>query len=278
MLSYRHSYHAGNFADVLKHMVMVEILEHFIKKDKAFEVIDTHAGAGLYHLRSGHAEKLHEFSNGIGKLSAEAWPELASYFAVLKAYNSGGALQYYPGSPLIACHFLRRGDKAWFYELHPADFDTLQHNTRNDKRVRVRCEDGFKGLLSLLPTASRRCFVLMDPSYEIKTDYGQVLDAVIKAYKKSSTTTFAIWYPVVDRRRIVQLEKRLVNSGIRDIQRFELGIAPDTAAKGMTACGMIVINPPWLLMQKMARLLPRLVDVLGQGEGAFYKCDVLVGE
>ena len=278
LLSYRHSYHAGNFADVLKHIVMVEILEHFIKKDKAFEIIDTHAGAGLYQLQSDHAQKLSEFTSGIEKMNAKEWPELASYFAVLKTYNKNGASKYYPGSPLIACHFLRRSDRAWFFELHPTDFNLLKKNTAGDKRVRVQCEDGFKGMLALLPTASRRCLALIDPSYEVKTDYAQVLEAVVKAYKKSSTTTFAIWYPVVDRYRINQLEKRLIASGIRDIQRFELGIAPDTTTKGMTACGMFVINPPWTLLQKMAEILPRLVDALGQDEGAFFKCDVLVGE
>ncbi len=130
MLSYRHSFHAGNFADVLKHIVVIEILQHLTKKDKAFDYIDTHAGAGLYDLESDQASKLQEYSNGIGKLNAEDWPELCRYFEIINSFNKSGALNYYPGSPLIARKFLRARDKAWLYELHPADFELLNNNYR----------------------------------------------------------------------------------------------------------------------------------------------------
>lgn len=278
MLSYRHSFHAGNFADVIKHVVIVEILEYLTQKDKAFEYIDTHAGAGVFSLKSEHATKLQEYSNGIGKLKAQDWPELARYFEIISSFNETGSLAYYPGSPMFARHFLRARDRAWLFELHPADFDLLMNNIGRDRQIRVKQEDGFKGLLSLLPPLSRRGLVLIDPPYEVKTDYRQVVNTVILAHKKFSTGTYAIWYPVVDRTRIDQLEKNFVTSGIKNIQRFELAIAPDSHASGMTSSGMIVINPPWTLMNKMSQLLPKLVKMLTDDAGAFFKCDVLVDE
>lgn len=278
MLSYRHSFHAGNFADVIKHVVLIEILAHLAKKDSAFDYIDTHAGAGIFDLASDHATKLHEYSNGIGKLKAEDWPELSVYFEILSSFNKQGSLDHYPGSPMIARYLLRRHDKAWLFELHPADFELLNNNIGKNKNIRARHEDGFKGALSLLPPLSRRGLVLLDPPYEVKTDYWQVVDTVVRAHKKFATGTYAIWYPVVDRARIDQLEKNFIDSGIKDIQRFELGLAPDSHAGGMTSSGMIVINPPWTLMKKMSQLLPKLAAALAGHEGAFFKCDVLVGE
>lgn len=278
MLSYRHSFHAGNFADVLKHIVLVEILEHMTKKDKPFDYIDTHSGAGLYYLKSSQATKLAEFNNGIGKLEAKKWPELARYFEIIGSANRGDALQYYPGSPLFATHFLRPKDRASLYEIHPSDFLLLKKNIGKKRQVRIQPEDGIKGLLSLLPPASRRALVLMDPSYEIKSDYELVSKTIKSAVKKFATGTYAIWYPVVDRQRINQLERSLVKSGIKDIQRFELGLSADTLGSGMTSSGMIVINPPWGLMKKMSEVLPKLVKTLGEGDDAFYKCDILVGE
>lgn len=278
MLSYRHSFHAGNFADVLKHIVLIEILQHLGKKEKAFDYIDTHAGAGLYHLASSHADKLQEYRSGIGKLDAAEWPELAAYFAVIDAVNAGNSLEYYPGSPFIALHCMRRQDRAWLYELHPEDAGLLLQNTQKVKRARVMREDGLKGLLSLLPPVSRRGLVLIDPSYEIKTDYDLVFQTVEKAYAKFPTGTYAIWYPVVERSRIIRLEKQFIKSGIKNIQRFELAITADSDERGMTASGMMVINPPWSLMNTMGQLLPKLVNSLTADNSAFYKCDVLVAE
>lgn len=277
MLSYRHSYHAGNFADVLKHIVLIEILLHLGKKDKAFDYIDTHAGAGLYDLRSVHAEKLQEYQTGISKLRAEDWPELSNYFKAVNGLNPDGVLQLYPGSPLIARHFMRPQDRAWLYELHTEDARLLATNTRSDKRVRVMREDGLKGLLTLLPPVSRRGLVLIDPSYEIKSDYDLVTKTVIEAHKKFATGSYAIWYPVVERSRIQRMEKQLINSGIKNIQRFELGITDDDSP-GMTSSGMMVVSPPWQLMQTMQALLPKLSDRLAKNNGAFFKADMLVGE
>lgn len=278
MLSYRHSFHAGNFADVIKHIVLIEILEHLSSKDAPFDYIDSHAGAGLFDLGSEHASKLQEYRGGVAKLETASWPELARYFEILGKYNSPGKLQYYPGSPLIARQFLRAKDRAWLFELHPADFDLLQSHTAKDRRFRAEREDGFRGLLALLPPLSRRALVLIDPSYEVKSDFSAVVDTVTKACKKFATGIYAIWYPVVERERIDGLESGFINSGIRDIKRFELGITADADARGLSAAGMIVVNPPWKLMEKMSALLPRLVETLGKDDGASFKADTLVGE
>jgi len=277
VLSYRHSYHAGNHADVLKHIVQVEILSHLTKKASAFDYIDTHAGAGLYDLHSEYAKKLQEYQQGIGKLKVKDWPELSQYFDVVASHNPVDKLDFYPGSPFITDYFLRKQDRSWLYELHPNDAGLLAKSMAKSRQTRVMSDDGFKGLLSLLPPVSRRALVLIDPSYEIKTDYIQVVDVLTEAYKKFPTGTYALWYPVVDRMNIEQLERRFKRSGIKNIQRYELGIARDQFGTGMSASGMIVINPPWTLMAKMQQVLPKLVTVLG-GEGAFYKCDQLISE
>ena len=278
MLSYRHSFHAGSFADVIKHVVLVEILRHLVSKDRAFDYIDTHAGAGLYDLRSEQARKLQEYRNGIGKLTAGAFPELAVYLGIVQQFNAASDLHYYPGSALIASHFLRAKDRSWLFELHPADFALLQQRLAADRRVRAMRKDGFRGLLGLLPPASRRALVLMDPAYEVKTDYQQVFETLASAHRKFATGIFALWYPVVERRQIDELEDRFTGSGIRKIQLFELGVSADAPGSGLSAAGIIVINPPWTLQQTMAALLPRLVAALAVGDGAFFRCQTLVDE
>ncbi|HFB65691.1 MAG TPA: 23S rRNA (adenine(2030)-N(6))-methyltransferase RlmJ [Aeromonadales bacterium] len=278
MLSYRHSFHAGNFADVLKHIVLVEIIQHLLKKDKPFDYIDTHAGAGLYQLNSEQASKTGEYLRGIAQLNPSHWPELSQYFEVIKSFNRANELNCYPGSPLIALELMRKQDKAWLFELHPADFELLKLNTKKFSGVKTRQSDGFKGLLSVLPPTSRRGVVLIDPSYEIKTDYEQVINYLHKALQKFASGIYALWYPVVDRYRIDKMQRALLRMGIRDIQRFELGIAEDSSNVGMTSAGMIVINPPWLMFDKMALLLPKLAKILSGTDNVFYKCDILSTE
>jgi 23S rRNA (adenine2030-N6)-methyltransferase len=258
--------------------VLVEILEHLVQKDTPFEYIDTHSGAGLYDLNSPHATKLQEHTNGISKLNTEDFPELARYFEVINKYNDPGSIHIYPGSPLIAKYFLRPQDRAWLFELHPQDYASLKNNMGSNKKIRVSSEDGFKSLMALLPPKSRRALVLIDPSYEIKSDYDLVVETVIKACKKFSTGIYAIWYPVVERHKIETLEHKFISSGIKNIQRFELGIAADSNERGMTSAGMFVINPPWKLSDKMSVVLPKLSKILSQGDGHFYKCDTITDE
>jgi 23S rRNA (adenine2030-N6)-methyltransferase len=273
LLSYRHSFHAGNFADVLKHCVCTHIFEHLLKKDKPFDYIDTHSGAGLFDLTGADANKLQEFAKGIHRIQSSKLPELRSYLNAVKAFNQISTtknIKFYPGSPALAAYFLRDIDKAHLHELHPKDAKLLS----------INISDGLKNLQALVPPLSRRAFVLIDPSYEVKTEYDEVFFAVEKAYKKFPTGTYAIWYPVVERSRIQRLERKLGNSAIKNIQRFELGIAPDSVAQGMTSAGLFVINPPWTLFNSMSQLLPKLALLLANDESAslYYKCDVIKAE
>ncbi len=280
MLSYRHGFHAGNFADVLKHMVLVHCLEYMKQKDKPLRIIDTHAGAGVYKLNGPQAQKTREFDNGIGRL----WqlPDLPAavetYMATLRELNEHGQLQVYPGSPLLAQHLIREQDRLFLHELHPSDFQFLRDCMRNDKRIKVHNEDGFAGLQALLPPPDRRALVLLDPSYEVKNDYQHLVKQVIQAHKRFATGTFAIWYPVVLRQRIDEMELALQKSGIKNIQLLELGLQPDNPEFGMTSSGMIVINPPWTLWSAMEEALPWLVDQLSENGAGFYRLEQLVAE
>ena len=278
MLSYRHSFHAGNFADLLKHIVLVEILDHLTKKQSSFDYIDTHAGAGLYHLKDADSQKLQEYTGGIGKLDFGELPELERYFGIIRTFNKSDELHVYPGSPSIAKCFLRSQDRGWLFELHPKDHDLLRSNFSKSTNIRVHHQDGFEGLKALVPPASKRGLILIDPSYEIKTEYDLVIDQVIKAHKKFSHGIYAIWYPVIDRRTVRNMERKLVNSGMRNIQQFELGVAEDSVQRGMTSSGMIVINPPWKLLEKMSRLLPELAKKITQVNRLIYKCEIMVDE
>lgn len=278
MLSYRHSFHAGNFADVLKHLVLVEVVEYLLRKDGRVDYIDTHAGAGLFNLAAGDALKLQEHSDGIGRLGSTDIPGLARYLEVIDAFNSGGGRAIYPGSPAIALHLLRPQDRAWLFELHPQDFDVLAGNMAGDRRVRVAREDGLRASLALLPPVGRRALVFIDPSYEIKADYDQVVDTVQKAHAKFATGTYVIWYPVVDRRRIIAMERRLLRTGIRNIQRFEICVGADSDDHGMTGSGLFVINPPWTLLGTMSTVLPDLARVLARDPHFSCACDVIAGE
>lgn len=279
MLSYRHSFHAGNPADVLKHLVLAQVLGYQTIKDKPLDYIDTHSGAGFFELAAADSQKTQEYQDGIEKLwqHKSEHAALNEYIALIKSFNETDELAFYPGSPKIAEHFLRRHDKGWFFELHPRDLLLLEENMQGKRSIRVRGENGFAGLVGLLPPASRRACVLIDPPYEIKDDYETVVTTLIKAYQRFSTGTYMIWYPVVDRERIDNMEQGLIDSGMRNIQLFELGTEDDTDVHGMTASGMIVINPPWKLKQTMDAVLPELMTLLSKPSG-FYRSEQLVNE
>ncbi len=277
MLSYRHAFHAGNPADVLKHLVLVEILSYLGEKEKPFAYIDTHAGAGLYRLDSHQAVKNREFEQGIGRLLDAGEPELQPYLEIIRHFNPDGVLRRYPGSPKIAARLMREQDQGWLFELHPSEFPALKEAFRSNRRFRLAQEDGFDGLISLLPPASRRGCILIDPSYEVKQDYARVVERLIKAYRRFATGIYAIWYPVVERDRIEQMERGLKKSGIRRIQRFELEHASPHRG-GMWASGLFVINPPWTLLGRMQSLLPILAQRLGEEEHFGFHCEELVGE
>jgi 23S rRNA (adenine2030-N6)-methyltransferase len=280
MLSYRHGFHAGNFADVLKHTVLVHTLEYMIQKDKPLRIIDTHAGAGVYKLNGPQAQKNREFDNGIGQLWAnkQAPAALARYLDLVRSVNGGGQLQLYPGSPLLAQTLMRSIDRLYLHELHPADFQFLRDCMRDDKHIKVEHEDGFASLQALLPPPDRRALVLIDPSYEVKNDYQHVIKQLLQAHKRFATGTYAIWYPVVSRQRIDEMELALKKSGIKNIQLMEFGLQADNLEHGMTSSGMILINPPWTLWGAMEETLPWLVDTLSENGNGFYRLEQLAPE
>lgn len=264
MLSYRHSYHAGNHADVLKHIVLTLCIESLKEKDKPFLYLDTHSGAGRYLLQSEHAEKTAEYLSGVARVwqQTEILDLLNPYLSVLKYYNRSETLKYYPGSPLIAKQLLRPQDKLSLTEIHSSDYPLLRQEFNKDKRAQVLREDGFLQLKSKLPPESRRGVILIDPSYEIKDDYQKIPLALHEGYKRFATGCYLLWYPVVNRKQTQGMIDGIVNCGIKRILQIELAVRPDNNQKGMTASGMIVINPPWKLQQQMESILPWLKDIL----------------
>jgi 23S rRNA (adenine2030-N6)-methyltransferase len=284
MLSYRHAFHAGNFADVLKHLIQVQVLDYLLQKDKPIWYADTHAGAGGYALTSAEAQKNAEYQNGIAQLwGRDDLPQtIERYVNLVAEFNCQagapvGELKYYPGSPWFAAQMLRDSDRLSLYELHPQEQTLLIQNLAQGRRCKVFCNDGFQGVIAALPPKERRGLVLIDPPYEIKTDYEQVVETLIQAHKRFATGTYALWYPVVERARVKRLERGLIESGIRHIELYEMGLQADTSGRGMTASGMIVINPPWTLKSQMQQLLPWLTEKLARKQG-IYRIETLVEE
>ncbi|MBI0096083.1 MULTISPECIES: 23S rRNA (adenine(2030)-N(6))-methyltransferase RlmJ [Gilliamella] len=280
MLSYRHSYHAGNHADVLKHIVLTLCINALKEKEKPFLYLDTHSGAGRYLLKSEHSEKTGEYLSGINLLWQQPnIPELLNtYLSVIKRYNPFSELKYYPGSPLIAKQLLRQQDKLNLTELHPTDYPLLRQEFSKDKRAKVLREDGFAQLKSKLPHQFRRGIILIDPSYEIKDDYQIIPKALFEAYKRFATGVYLIWYPVVSRTQTQKMIDSIIKLGIRRISQFELAIKPDNNQKGMTASGMLVINPPWKLHAQMQTILPWLKNTLDVEKTGSFIAQELVSE
>lgn len=266
MLSYRHAFHAGNYADVLKHLVLVKTISYLLKKDSPILYIDTHAGAGLYQTSSPESLKTGEFSQGYGQLDFNKLLQehAATYQQLVSPYREQ---DQYPGSPLIAMNMLRAQDQLRLFELHPTDFSLLSGLSRRHKRCKVEQSDGFQSLKALLPV-QQRALVLIDPSYEIKTDYDDVVTSVVKAYERMPTAIFLIWYPVVNRHTINDMIKQLRKSSVRDLWQFELGIAQDdNQSHGMTSSGIFAINPPWTLATELQSCLPEIQQQIAKKHG-----------
>ena len=273
MLSYQHQYHAGNHADVLKHWVLLQAIRHLQKKDKAFDYIDTHAGNGLYRLNSAEAEKTGEAKVGVLKLIDGGITGIDDYLQQIAADIDQNC---YPGSALLATRLLRPGDHGWLFELHPRSFSALKKYCEGKGRF-IEQTNGLAGLLRLLPNKSHRALVLIDPSYEVKSDYQKVVEVMSAAYRKMPQTVMLLWYPVVNRQQIDRLEKQLINSGMRHIQLFEMGVADDEKP-GMTASGMIVVNPPWTLKTEFEAIFASVSACLARDHGSRIRSLTLVAE
>jgi 23S rRNA (adenine2030-N6)-methyltransferase len=291
MFSYRHAFHAGNHADVLKHTVLIATLDHLLEKDAALTVIDTHAGAGLYRLDGDYAGVSGEAADGVLRLvssDAALADALARYLEIVRAFNPKGGARIYPGSPFIAHHLLREGDRLKLFELHPTDARNLDANIAQleaGRQITVLREDGFGSAAPFLPPPSRRALVLCDPSYEIKTDYARALDFITSALKRFATGTYAIWHPIIPRPEAHELPRRLKTLATKagkpwlhatltvKSSRIVTDASGTRQRPGLPASGMFLINPPYTLKARLQAALPQMAKLLAQDRNAAFSLD-----
>jgi 23S rRNA (adenine2030-N6)-methyltransferase len=282
-MNYRHAFHAGNFADVLKHAVLVRILLHLRAKPAAFRVIDTHAGAGRYDLAGPEATRSLEWREGIERLVAAPLGEparllLAPYLDAIAALNKPGNLTCYPGSPALVRAFLRAQDRLLACELEPNAAAALARYLAGDRRSKALAIDGWTALHAYVPPKERRGLVLMDPSFEDAGDFARLGEALEAAQRKWAGGTYLLWYPVKERAGPDALARRLRRSGIAKILRVELSLGGMRADNRLGACGLIVVNPPWTLADELAILLPELAAILSAGSGGAHRVDWVASE
>ncbi len=306
MFSYRHAFHAGNHADVLKHTVLISVLQYLTEKDAALTVIDTHAGAGLYRLDGDYAETSGEAADGVFRLlspknkaliktradskslAAGVAPALQDYLAMVSAFNAPASLKVYPGSPFIIQRLLRAHDKLKLFELHPTDAKTLTANIAQldaGRQIAVLREDGFEGLKKFIPPPVRRALVLCDPSYEIKSDYARVTAMAADALKRFPTGSYAFWYPIIPRPEAHDVPRKLKTLAVKSGKSWLNAVLTVKSSKittdklgeevrpGLPASGMFVINPPHTLKAAMQAALPQMVEMLGQDRHAAFTLD-----
>ena len=272
MLSYRHAFHAGNFADVLKHSVLSIVLDYMTRKEKGFCYIDSHSGAGMYQLADEYAQKTGEYKDGIAKIIADknAPSVLEPYLSVINSLNlNSNELEIYPGSPGIAKAFVRRQDSSHLFELHPSDTKHLEDFCQRWRKVFIKQSDGYQGILGLVPPPTRRGVVLIDPPYELKEDYQKAVNTIIKAYSKFSTGTYILWYPVVKRSLVEQMQINFTNSDVKNLLQVEFCLTKDTDAYGMTGTGLFIVNPPWQLSEQLTEILPYMKAKLGNDDSSY---------
>lgn len=282
-MNYRHAYHAGNFADVVKHAVLTRIVEYLKRKDAAFRVVDTHAGRGAYDLSSEEAQKTGEWRDGIGRLvdarlPREAEPLLAPYLDAVRAFNPEGGMRTYPGSPAIARHLLRRQDRLSAVELHPADAESLAELFAGDVQTRIIRLDGWLALGAHLPPKEKRGVVLVDPPFEERGEFDRMVDSLARAHRRWPGGVYVLWYPVKDRRAVNAFRSRLKQSGIPKITDIVFDIRPASSEPRLDGCGLAVVNLPYGLERELRTILAVLKRVLGEdGQGRF-AINVLTGE
>lgn len=277
MLSYRHAFHAGNHADVLKHCVLVQILRYLNQKEAPYWYIDTHAGAGRYTLDAGYATRLQEYRDGIGRLwQRNDLPEpVADYVELVRRINPDGQLRHYPGSPWFAHTLLREQDKLKLFELHTSDHPLLAQMFHHaGRRVQVQPIDGHAGLKALLPPPPRRALTLIDPAWENKQEYRQILTTLQDSLKRFPTGIYALWYPQLARPESRQIPDKLKTLPIQNWLHVTLSVTnPDATTPGMAGSGLFILNPPWTLAASLQKTLPWLAAVLGQDERAGYRIE-----
>ena len=271
MLSYQHGYHAGNFADVIKHVTLTRLLNYMVNKEKPLLYLDTHSGRGMYDLQDKKALKTGEAQQGIDILWAhrKELPDVfAPYLEQIAALNKNDKLRYYPGSPSLATHMLREQDRLCFAELHPTEFDHLHDLPRLGKRVFSSNSNGLDQLNALLPPIERRGLIFLDPSYEIKSEYREIPDALKVAYQRFETGVYCLWYPLVDNKLHAQLIRGLKGIGAKDNLRIEFYLT-GIQNGGMTGCGLWIINPPYVLQAELKQALEALKKQFNPGVSSY---------
>lgn len=272
MLAYRHAFHAGNHADVLKHCVLQQILMYMNQKDKPYWVIDTHAGAGMYSLASDYANTKSEYLDGVARLweCDDLPPVLNDYMSLIQLCNNKGDWSLYPGSPEVIRRSIRADDRMRLFELHPTDFEILQENFERDRQAKLFKSDGFASLKALLPPPTRRAVIFMDPPYEIKTDYPKVVDALEEGLSRFAEGVYVVWYPILTRGDHIRMIESLGKLSEKTLNIAMTVQEPDEKGFGMLGSGLFVINPPWTLKDTMQDIMPYLVEKLAQYPGASY--------
>jgi 23S rRNA (adenine2030-N6)-methyltransferase len=268
-MNYRHAYHAGNFADVFKHAVLARLLAYLERKDKAFRVIDTHAGIGRYDLASPQAQKTGEWRGGIGRLIDAKFDQpvaalLSPYLDTVRALNPAGALQSYPGSPLIARHLLRKQDRLSLFEKHPQDAGMLKALFSGDIQCRVTELDGWLVLGAHVPPKEKRGLVLVDPPFEEGGEYDRLVAGLQKAHRRWPGGIYALWYPLKDRKAVAAFRRQLAGAGIADIIDVRLEIRAPSDEPRLDGCGMVIVNPPYTLESECGMMLPVLAALLAE--------------
>lgn len=282
-MNYRHAYHAGNFADVVKHAVLALVIEHMKLKPAPFRVIDTHAGVGLYDLASEPAQKTGEWREGIGRVMGAAFTPraaelLAPYLGVVRALNPQGGLKHYPGSPLVARRLMRSGDRLIVNELHPEDQSELQRLFARDRQVKVMALDAWVAIKALLPPPERRGVTLIDPAFEEVGELDRLIDALREATRRFATGTFLLWYPIKEMRPVAGFRRKLAALGLPRATAIEVMIRGADDETRLNSAGLIVVNAPFTLAANLEALLPELVRVLAQGKGAGFRLEELGSE
>lgn len=272
-MNYRHAYHAGNFADVVKHLLLTRIIEYLKRKPGAFRVIDTHAGSGLYDLSSEEAQKTGEWRNGIGRLLDAKLPDdaaalAAPYLDAVRAFNAGHPFRYYPGSPVLTKQLLRGADRLTAIELHPEDCFALRTRFAGDWQVRVIELDGWLAMGSQVPPKEKRGLVIVDPPFEKEGEFKRIVDGLQKAHRRWPGGTYALWYPIKDHKAVTAMREMLKQTGIPKIMDVVFELRQPSPEPRFDGTGMIVVNPPYVLEDELKVLLPALREVLAEDRSA----------
>lgn len=276
MFSYRHIFHAGNHADVFKHVVLIGLLNALQKKEKAYGVLDTHAGIGKYDLSSPQAAKNAEFENGISRLwqNRQNAPEIVEkYLSIIEEVNPNRNLQFYPGSPMLIRKFAREEDLMIACEYHKADFDILKQNFLKDRQAAIHYQNGYQAMKAFLPPKTNRGLVLIDPAYDSREEVYYIVEAMKAAIKKWPIGVYAIWYPILNRPIGVRLQKKLLGLGVEKVLDVQFAIKNKPDLYKMTGSGMLIINCPWQFEEELKIVLPWLHAKLCHGKEGFWRIE-----